>query len=286
VTLVDDEFDADECRRAMQAYCREVVMVPNPYGQGGHTKRLLHLRSLASPRSFERLRVTFPALQQTLDHVLRARRFDVVDLELPYLGHWRAARSPTSCPIWPRWRTFSWVHTVALRRCGPSASPRFCRSMSSAPWWTRSAAPRRLASAPVLSRTPSGCASTGERMQATAKQRNTEAEKKDIKEGRIPEDWKGKPAKLRQKDRDALDGQIFKIRSRPGTARSASIRRRGTRPGGVDPRPRSVRTTSPSHHLSRNRPEGNRGIWKRPNEFDVPGLAPDIFVGCFFSLRM
>ena len=38
---------------------------------------------------------------------------------------------------------------------------------------------------------------------AAPKQRNTEAEKKDIKEGRIPEDWKRKPAKLRQKDRDA-----------------------------------------------------------------------------------
>lgn len=35
------------------------------------------------------------------------------------------------------------------------------------------------------------------------KQRNTEAEKRDIKAGRIPEDWKRKPAKLRQKDRDA-----------------------------------------------------------------------------------
>jgi transposase, IS5 family len=34
-------------------------------------------------------------------------------------------------------------------------------------------------------------------------ERNTEAEKKDIKEGRIPQDWKRKPAKLRQKDRDA-----------------------------------------------------------------------------------
>jgi transposase, IS5 family len=38
---------------------------------------------------------------------------------------------------------------------------------------------------------------------AAPKQRNTEAEKKAIKEGRIPEDWKAKPAKLRQKDRDA-----------------------------------------------------------------------------------
>jgi IS5 family transposase len=38
---------------------------------------------------------------------------------------------------------------------------------------------------------------------AAPKQRNTAAEKKTIKEGGIPEDWKAKPAKLRQKDRDA-----------------------------------------------------------------------------------
>jgi IS5 family transposase len=38
---------------------------------------------------------------------------------------------------------------------------------------------------------------------AASKQRNTEDEKKAIKEGRIPEGWKDKPAKLRQKDRDA-----------------------------------------------------------------------------------
>ncbi len=38
---------------------------------------------------------------------------------------------------------------------------------------------------------------------AAPKQRNTQEEKKAIKEGRIPEDWKSNPAKLRQKDRDA-----------------------------------------------------------------------------------
>jgi transposase, IS5 family len=38
---------------------------------------------------------------------------------------------------------------------------------------------------------------------AAPKQRNTEAEKKAIREGRIPDDWKANPAKLRQKDRDA-----------------------------------------------------------------------------------
>ena len=35
------------------------------------------------------------------------------------------------------------------------------------------------------------------------KQRNSKAEKQALKEGRIPDGWKEKPAKLRQKDRDA-----------------------------------------------------------------------------------
>ena len=35
------------------------------------------------------------------------------------------------------------------------------------------------------------------------KQRNSDGEKADIKAGRVPEEWKDKPAKLRQKDRDA-----------------------------------------------------------------------------------
>ena len=38
---------------------------------------------------------------------------------------------------------------------------------------------------------------------AAPKQRNTDGEKRDIKEGCIPEGWKDKPAKLAQKDRDA-----------------------------------------------------------------------------------
>jgi glycosyltransferase involved in cell wall biosynthesis len=92
--MVDEEFDADECRRAMQAYCREVVLVPNPWGRDGFTKRLLQVRSLASVRSFERLRVTLPILQQTLDRILRASRFDVVNLEFPYLGHYDLRRAP------------------------------------------------------------------------------------------------------------------------------------------------------------------------------------------------
>jgi glycosyltransferase involved in cell wall biosynthesis len=92
--LVDDEFDAHECRRAMLDYCREVVLVSNPYGREGLTKRILQLRSLASNRSFERLRVTLPALQQIVDRILRAKRFDVVNLEFPYLGHYDLRQAP------------------------------------------------------------------------------------------------------------------------------------------------------------------------------------------------
>lgn len=38
---------------------------------------------------------------------------------------------------------------------------------------------------------------------AAPKQRNSDAEKAEIKAGRIPREWKTRPAKLRQKDRDA-----------------------------------------------------------------------------------
>ena len=78
----------------MQAYCHDVVLVPNPYGRDGLAKRLLQLRSLTSIRSFERLRGTVPELQQALDRVLRAKRFDIVNLEFPYLGHCHLRQAP------------------------------------------------------------------------------------------------------------------------------------------------------------------------------------------------
>jgi polysaccharide biosynthesis protein PslH len=94
VMLVDDEFDIEECRRAMQAYCREVVLIRNPYGRDGLAKRLLQLRSIASTKSFERLRVAVPEMQQALDRVLRAKRFDIVNLEFTFLGDCDLRRAP------------------------------------------------------------------------------------------------------------------------------------------------------------------------------------------------
>lgn len=98
VSLVDPDFDAEDCRRAMRQYCSEVVLVPNPNGRAGLAKRTLQLRSLASVHSFEHHRYSVPALQQTLDALLRKKRFDVVNLEFPYLGHYRLKQAPKGMP--------------------------------------------------------------------------------------------------------------------------------------------------------------------------------------------
>ena len=58
---------------------------------------------------------------------------------------------------------------------------------------------------------------------AAPRQRNTDDEKKAIKEGRIPPNWKTKPAKLRHKDRDARWTVKFsKAKPRAGWLNAAS----------------------------------------------------------------
>lgn len=98
VTLVDDGFAIEECRRAMQAYCREVVLVPNTLGRHGLRKRLLQLQSLASTQSFERMRVAVPEVQRALDDILRKQRFDIVNLEFHHLGNCNLRQSPFAQP--------------------------------------------------------------------------------------------------------------------------------------------------------------------------------------------
>jgi hypothetical protein len=94
VMLVNDDFDIEECHQAMQAYCREVVLVPNPNGWEGLTKRMAQLGSLVSTRSFERLVFSVPALQHALDRVLQTTRFDVVNLEFSFLGYCNLRQAP------------------------------------------------------------------------------------------------------------------------------------------------------------------------------------------------
>jgi glycosyltransferase involved in cell wall biosynthesis len=136
VMLVDDEFDTEECRRAMQDYCREVVLVPNPYGREGLAKRLLQLRSLASTRSFDRLRVTVPTLQLALDRVLRARRFDVVNLEFPNLGHCDLRQAPPGQKLPP---VVVDSHEIAydLARQFASAGGGLCRRLYAGANWRK-----------------------------------------------------------------------------------------------------------------------------------------------------
>ena len=99
ISLVDEEHDLEECRRAMQAYCRDVILIPNPNGRNGLAKRRLQqLRSLASRRSFERNRYSVAVLQEGLDRLLRHKRYDVVNLEFPHLAHFRFKQSPPGTP--------------------------------------------------------------------------------------------------------------------------------------------------------------------------------------------
>jgi glycosyltransferase involved in cell wall biosynthesis len=94
LTLIDEAFDVEECRDAMQAYCHNVVLVPIPHGRKGLPKRLLQLRSLVSTKSFERLRLRIPSLQHAIDSLLRATRFDIVNLEFTFLGDYNLRQAP------------------------------------------------------------------------------------------------------------------------------------------------------------------------------------------------
>jgi transposase, IS5 family len=57
---------------------------------------------------------------------------------------------------------------------------------------------------------------------AAPKQRNTRAEKQTIREGRVPEAWQAKPAKLRQKDRDAR-WTVKTTKAKPREGESAMV---------------------------------------------------------------
>lgn len=99
VVLMDDEFDARESREAMQSYCQDVILVHNDSGTSGVAKRAFQLRSLMSSVSYERLRVTVPDLQQAVDKELRSKRFDLVNLEFPYLGNLNLRQAPPGAPL-------------------------------------------------------------------------------------------------------------------------------------------------------------------------------------------
>jgi glycosyltransferase involved in cell wall biosynthesis len=87
-----------ESRRAMEEYCRGVDIVPDAISASTLRKRLLQLRSLASTGTFERHLFTTPALRRAIEAALSARRFDVVNVEGPFVAHQRFRRAPPGAP--------------------------------------------------------------------------------------------------------------------------------------------------------------------------------------------
>ena len=94
VSLLDEQVDAQEARRAASEYCREVVLVPNRRGRGGLAKRALQVRSLLSQHSFEHLLHAPPELQATLGRLQSRTRFDLVNVVFPHLAQLRLRRAP------------------------------------------------------------------------------------------------------------------------------------------------------------------------------------------------
>jgi len=96
-SLIAPDLDASAARRAMSAYCQEVVLVPARAWRGPG-KRLLQMRSLFSSRSFERGFHDLPALRTALDSLLSRRAFDVVSVAFPFLALRRLAKAPAGRP--------------------------------------------------------------------------------------------------------------------------------------------------------------------------------------------
>lgn len=99
VVLHGDDATPGTSGPAMRAYCRAVTFVRNPHGVTGWRRRALQMRSWFSRRSYQRHLFAAPALQETLDRLLGSQRFDVVFVNLPYLGHYRMRRAPPGTAV-------------------------------------------------------------------------------------------------------------------------------------------------------------------------------------------
>lgn len=93
VSLAPPGFDLAACEAAMRRYCDEVALVPVPASSGA-SKRARQLLSMISPRSYERQLAAVPALQRTVDRLLRARPFEVVSIAFPFLAHLDVRQAP------------------------------------------------------------------------------------------------------------------------------------------------------------------------------------------------
>jgi polysaccharide biosynthesis protein PslH len=93
VSLVPSFVDPAEAERGLREICQDAVLIPSgPIN--GLGKRLRQLRSLVSTASYERLHHSMPELRHTLERLLTARRYDVVNVEFPFFGSYQLRRAP------------------------------------------------------------------------------------------------------------------------------------------------------------------------------------------------
>ena len=117
-------------------------------------------------------------------------------------------------------------------------------------------------------RAPSYIAMSGQLIDVTLvaapKRRNTEEERKAIKEGRVPEAWAERPARLRQKDRDAR----WTVKFSKAKERSDGTKHPSTSPSRLS----AIRTISRSTGASGSSGSGRRPT-PRPMKARVCGKA-------------
>lgn len=97
VALISPDLDAHEAEASMRAYCHDVVLVPARMW-AGPTKRLLQLRALLSSKSYEHHFFNLPGLLPRLQRLLRAKAYDVVNVEHPFLAHLPLGVAPAGAP--------------------------------------------------------------------------------------------------------------------------------------------------------------------------------------------
>ena len=95
---------------------------------------------------------------------------------------------------------------------------------------------------------------------AAPKQRNTKEEKQAIKEGRVPDAWKGKPAKIAQKDRDA---RLSWFASKPLSAKGWTVKYTKAKPqaDGTKPVDLAIPAFGYKNHVSIDREHGLIRKW-------------------------
>ncbi len=86
----------DDVPPEIRERCDDVVIVPNQRRDiAGRRKRALQVRSLLSPRSFERIVHERPTFQVAIDQMIGRSAFDVIQIEHCFMAHYRFPRSAT-----------------------------------------------------------------------------------------------------------------------------------------------------------------------------------------------